>query len=136
MTWMLKNSSSDPGEMGWVVSPTSGTIEAFGETVVEVIAQTTGLNSREAPYTASFVLHSDDVCVCRTQSVEMAIELFVSAEASAIKSYLEVIDGANVEAAGELAFRIIPVRRTLLLCRYVANPALLNIKTCERHRVG
>ena len=52
MTWILKNSSNDPGEMAWVVSPTSGIIEPFGETVVEVVAQTTGLNARERAYKA------------------------------------------------------------------------------------
>ena len=114
MTWMLKNSSDDLGEMAWVVSPISGTIEAFGETVVEVVAQTTGLNAREAPYAASFELYSNDVCVCRDQSVEMTIELVVTAETSATNSYLQVIDEANVEAAGELVFRIIPVRPDML----------------------
>ena len=65
MTWILKNSSNDPGEMAWVVSPTSGIIEPFGETVVEVVAQTTGLNARERAYKAFFDIYSGDVCVCR-----------------------------------------------------------------------
>ena len=110
MTWTLMNSSNDPGEMAWVVTPTSGTIEAFGETVLEVVAQTTGLNARSTPYVASFDIHSDDVCVCRAQSVEMAIELVVTATTSAENSYVQVLDAANLEAAGDLVFRIIPVR--------------------------
>jgi hypothetical protein len=118
MTWTLKNSSNDPGEMTWFVSPTSGTIEAFGEIVVEVVAQTIGLNARVTPYVASFDIHSDDVCVCRDQSVEVAIELVVTAEMSAANSYIEVIDPANVEASGELVFRIIPVRIVKLPKRF------------------
>ena len=110
MTWTLMNSSNDPGEMAWVVTPTSGTIEAFGETVLEVVAQTTGLNARSTPYVASFDIHSDDVCVCRAQSIEMAIELVVTATTSAENSYVQVLDAANLEAAGDLVFRIIPVR--------------------------
>jgi len=116
MTWALKNSSNDPGELIWVVSPTSGTIEAFGETVLEVVAQTTGLNAREIPYRGRLAVHSDDVCVCRDQSVEMSIELVVTAEVSAANSFLQVLGATNVEAAGDLVFRIIPVRRTLLSC--------------------
>ena len=111
MTWTLRNSSNDPREMAWFVSPTSGTIEPFGETVVEVVAQTTGLNARETKYEAFFDLHSDDVCVCRLQSVEMSIALVVTAEVSAVNSYLQVLDATAVEAAGQLVFRIIPVRR-------------------------
>ena len=110
MTWALRNSSDDPGEMAWVTSPTSGTIEPFGEVVVEVVAQTTGRNARATPYIGSFEIHSDDVCVCREQTVEMAIALVVTAEVSATNSYLQVIDATTVEAAGDLVFRIIPVR--------------------------
>ena len=122
MSWTLKNNSNDPGEMVWAVSPTYGTIEPFGEIVVEVVAQTTGLSARQKPYLASFELHSEDVCVCREQSVEMTIELVVTAEVSAVNSYLQVIDSTTVEAAGELVFRIIPVRLTLLSC--IARPSL------------
>ena len=114
MTWTLKNSANDLGEMPWRVSPPAGTLEAFGEIVVEVTAQTTGLSARQQPYLASFDLHSDDVCVCRPQSIEMTIELIVTAEVSAVKSYLQVLDVATVEAAGEMVFRIIPVRLMLL----------------------
>ena len=114
MAWTLKNSSNDPGEMAWAVWPTYGTIEPFGEVVVEVVAQTTGLNAREMPYRGRFVIHSEDVCVCRGQSIEMAIELVVTPEVSAANTYLQVLDATRVEAAGELVFRIIPVRRTLL----------------------
>jgi len=114
MTWTLKNASNDPGEMAWLASPTSGTIEPFGETVVEIVTHTTGLNARQAPYFASFVIHSNDVCVCRDQSVEMSIELVVTSETSAANSVIEVLDASDVEASGELVFRIIPVRRTLL----------------------
>ena len=59
MAWSLRNSSNDPGEMAWVVSPTTdGTIEPFGEVVVEVVAQTTGLSARQKLmlYGASFIL--------------------------------------------------------------------------------
>ena len=131
MTWALKNSSNDPGELTWRMSPISGTIEPFGETVVEVVAQTTGLNARVTPYVARFDIHSDDVCVCRDQSVEMTIELVVTAETSASKSYIEVIDAANIEASGEIVFHIIPVRRTLLPCVvFVAS-----LRMCAHRRV-
>ena len=116
MTWILKNSSNDPGEMAWVVSPTSGIIEPFGETVVEVVAQTTGLNARERAYKAFFDIYSGDVCVCRDQTIEMALELVVTAEVSAANSYLQVLDATTIEAAGQLVFRIIPVRLALLSC--------------------
>ena len=109
MTWTFKNSSNDPGEITWVMSPASGTLEAFGETVVEVIVQSTGLNARENPYTASFDIHSDDVCVCRDQSIEMAIELVVTAETTAANSYVQVLGAANAQAAGELNFHIVPI---------------------------
>ena len=115
MTWTLRNRSNDPGEMAWTVSPASGTIEPFGESVVEVVAQTTGLHAREAQYRASFDIHSDDICVCRPQSIEMAIKLVVTAEVSAVNSYLQVLDATTVEAAGDLVFRIIPVR-SLFYC--------------------
>ena len=111
MTWALKNSSNDPGELTWRMSPISGTIEPFGETVVEVVAQTTGLNARERAYKAFFDIYSGDVCVCRDQTIEMALELVVTAEVSAANSYLQVLDATAVEAAGQLVFRIIPVRR-------------------------
>ena len=108
MTWTLRNSSDDPGEITWAASPTFGTIEPFGEMVVEVVVQSTGLSSREASYTARFEIQSDDVCVCRPQSVEMSIELVVTAETSAAKSYVQVLGAANAEAAGELNFHILP----------------------------
>ena len=109
MTWTLKNSSNDPGEMAWVVSPTSGTIEAFGEIVVEVVAQTTGLNARQQPYLGSFDIHSDDVCICRDQSVEMTIELLVQADMSVANSFVQIIDPDNVRAGGQLRFLITPI---------------------------
>ena len=125
MTWTLKNSSNDPGEMAWFVSPNSGTIDPFGEIVVEVVAQTTGLSARQAKYVGRFDIHSDDVCVCRGQSVEMAIELVVTAEVSAAHSYLQVLDATSVEAAGTLVFHIIPVRRECVVVRWAGRPLLL-----------
>ena len=115
MTWTLRNSSDDPGEITWAASPTFGTIEPFGEMVVEVVVQSTGLNSREASYTARFEIQSDDVCVCRDQIIEMAIELVVSAETSAAQSYVQVLSASNAEAAGELNFHIVPVDKEGLL---------------------
>ena len=115
MTWSLRKSSNDPGEITWVMSPTFGTLEPFGEMVIEVVAQSTGLNARETPYIASFELHSDDVCVCRDQSVEMAVELVVTAETSAAESYVRVLGAGNAEAAGELDFHIVPIDEEGLL---------------------
>ena len=109
MTWTLKNSSNDPGEIAWLVSPTSGTLEPFGETVVEVVAQTSGLNARLEPYLASFAIHSDDVCVCRDQSAEMSIELLVLADVSAANSFVEVLRPGSVRAGGQLRFLITPI---------------------------
>ena len=109
MTWTLKNSSNDPGEMAWVVSPTYGTIEPFGEVVVEVVAQTTGLSARQKVYGASFEFYSDDVCVCRDQSVEMSIELLVKADMSVANSFVQIIDPDNVRAGGQLRFLITPI---------------------------
>ena len=109
MTWTVRNSSDDPGEITLIISPTFGTVEPFGETVVEVLVQSTGLNAREIPYVARFEVYSDDVCVCRAVSVKMAIELVVTADASAIRSYVEVLGAANTEAAGTLNFNMIPV---------------------------
>jgi len=104
------------------MSPTSGTIEPFGEVVVDVVVQTTGRNARANPYVASFEIHSDDVCVCRRQSVEMAIEVVITAKTSAENSYIQVLDATTVEASGELVFRIIPVRSTFLLrCASVSS---------------
>ena len=107
MNWMLMNGSS---EIAWFASPTSGTIEAFGETVIEVVAPTRGLSARQSPYVASFELHSDDVCVCRSRSVKMSIELVVAADTDASNSIVQIIDPANATADGELVFHIIPVR--------------------------
>ena len=109
MTWALKNSSNDPGEMAWTVTPTYGTIGPFGEIVVEVVAQTTGLNARQQPYRGSFDMHSDDVCICRDQSVEMSIELLVQADMSVANSFVQIIDPGNVRAGGQLHFLITPV---------------------------
>ena len=131
MTWTLRNSSNDPGEMAWVVSSASGTIEPFGEVVVEVVAQTTGLNARETSYIGHFDIHSNDVCVCRDQSIEMSIELVVTAEVSAANSNIEVIDAANIEASGELVFHIIPVRHTLLSCVV----SVVSLRICAHRRV-
>jgi hypothetical protein len=111
MNWVLTNSSDGSSEIAWFASLTSGTIEAFGETVIEVVASTRGISARQAAYTASFELHSDDVCVCRDQSVKMGIELMVAAETSASNSVVQIIDPENVTADGELMFHIIPVRR-------------------------
>jgi hypothetical protein len=108
MSWTFQNSSNDPGDIAWSASPTSGVIEAFGETVVEVVVSTRGLNARDAAYLGFFNIYSSDVCVCREQSLEMAIELVVTAETSATNSLVE-IDSNNVEASGELRFYIIPV---------------------------
>ena len=62
----------------------------------------------------------------------MAIELVVTAEVSAVNSYLQVLDATTVEAAGELVFRIIPVRLTLLSALY----ALASLSICARRCVG
>ena len=115
MTWYLNVSAADPGEVTWVATPDSGTIEPFGEIVVGVVALTPGLNARQAAYTAMFDIHSDDVCVCRDQTVEMAIELVVTAETSAANSYVRMLGAANAEAAGELNFHIVPVDKEGLL---------------------
>ena len=134
MTWTLKNSSNGPEEIAWSASPTSGTIEAFGETVVEVVASTRRLNARQKSYVASFDIHSDDICVCRDQSVEMAIELVVTAETSAANSYVQVLDAANVEASGELVFRIIPVRPFCTNYCFAVDRALQASRHVSAHR--
>ena len=110
MNWVLTNGSDGSSEIAWLASPTSGMIEAFGETVIEVIAPTRGLNARQTPYFASLELHSDDVCVCRDQSITMSIELVVAATTSGTNSIVQIIDPDNVTAEGELVFHIIPVR--------------------------
>ena len=117
MSWELTNSSDDPGEIEWFASPTSGEVDAFGEALIEVITRSTGLNARDAPYVATFLLHSDDVCVCRSQTVQMIIRLVVTAETSAANSYIEIIGSNNVEASGELTFYIVPVDDEGLLIR-------------------
>jgi hypothetical protein len=101
--------SDDPGEIVWTVTPSSGTIEPFGEIVVEVVVFTQGVNARDAAYLGFIELFSEDVCVCRGQTLGMTIELVVAAEASGTHSYVEVLDSDNVMAAGELNFRIVPV---------------------------
>ena len=103
--------------MAWFASPTSGEVDAFGEVLIEVITRSTGLNARDAPYVAKFDLHSDDVCVCRSQTLQMTIELIVTAGTSAANSYIEIIDSNNVEASGELTFYIVPVDDEGLLIR-------------------
>ena len=109
MTWALKNSSDDPGEIAWTVTPSDGTIEPFGEVVVEVVAQTAGLSARQELYRASFGLYSDDVCVCRDQAVEMSIEMLVEADVSVANSFVQIIDPDNVRAGGQLRFLITPI---------------------------
>ena len=108
MHWQL-DSSNDLGEIVWLASPTSGILDPFGEVLIEVVTSSAGLNARDAPYTAMFQLHSDDVCVCRGQTVQMSIELVVTAATSAANSYIEVVDPNNAEASGELNFGIFPV---------------------------
>ena len=93
----------------WTASPTSGTIAPFGEVVITVVAFTRGMNAREATYHGAFDVFSEDVCVCREQSIEMAIGLIVTAEMSAENSYIEVLDAASVVASAELNFYIVPV---------------------------
>ena len=61
----------------------SGSLAPFGEVVITVVAFTRGKNAREVAYRGAFEVFSDEVCVCRDQSIEMAIELIVTAEASA-----------------------------------------------------
>lgn len=127
MSWELRN-GSDPGEISWFASPTSGKIDPFGEQLIEVVTQTLGLNARAAPYVATFALHSDDVCVCRDQAVEMAIELIVRAEASAANSYVELLNLDSAEAADKLLFYIRPIDDEGLLIENSAdiqfNPVL------------
>ena len=108
MTWSLTNSSDDPGEIEWFASPTYGTLPPFGELLIEVVARTAGLNARATPYTAKFELHSDDVCICRDQTVEMGIELVVSAETSAANSFVEILHPSRAEAADSVVFYIFP----------------------------
>ena len=109
MTWTIRNSSRDPGEVLWTASPTSGTIAPFGEVVITVVAFTRGMNAREATYHGAFDVFSEDVCVCRDQSIEISVELIVTAETSAANSYIEVLDAANAMAGGELDFYIVPL---------------------------
>ena len=135
MNWVLVNGSS---EIAWLASPTSGTIEAFGETVIEVVAPTRGLNARQEPYVASFELHSDDVCVCGSQSVKMSIELVVAADTSAANSIVQIIDPENVTADGELLFHIIPVRRAHLnmFCLHACwCDASFSLRSCTVHDI-
>ena len=108
MTWSLTNSSDDPGEIEWFASPNYGTLPPFGELLIEVVARTAGLNARATPYTAKFELHSDDVCICRDQTVEMGIELVVSAETSAANSFVEILHPSRAEAADSVVFYIFP----------------------------
>jgi hypothetical protein len=58
MSWELRYSSDDPSEVEWFASPTSGTIEPYGERLIKVLARRAGLNARSAPYVAAFALHS------------------------------------------------------------------------------
>jgi hypothetical protein len=111
MTWTLTNSSSDdnPNEVAYFASPSAGTIEPFGEVVVTVVALTRGITARAPHYTTQFALFSEDVCVCREQSVEMGIMLVVTATTSSHNSYVELLGSNSVEAADELKFYIIPV---------------------------
>ena len=109
MTWTLRNSSNDPGEIAWFAFPTSGTIEPFGETVITVIAPTQGLNARETAYLGFLELFSDSVCECREQSIEISVELVVTADTSAANSYVDLINSNSITASGELSFYIIPV---------------------------
>jgi len=104
MAWTIRNSSNDMGGVLWTASPTSGTLTPFGEVVITVVAFTRGKNAREAAYRGAFEVFSEDVCVCRAQSIEMAIELIVTAETSAANSCVEVLDAANVVASAELNF--------------------------------
>ena len=132
MNWVLTNGLDGSSEIAWFASPTSGSLEAFGETVIEVVVKTLGLNARQAPYLTSFELHSDDVCVCRDQSITMSIELVVAAETSAKKSVVQIIDPDNVTADGALVFHIIPVRRARFV-RYevcLAQSALFTRYIC------
>ena len=110
MTWLIKTSHDDLDEnITWAVSPSSGTIPAFGEVVLTAAAFTRGLNAREAAYLGFFELFSSDVCICRSQAVKMTIELLVTAETSAANSYVQMLGAANAEAAGEINFHIAPV---------------------------
>ena len=109
MAWTIRNSSNDMREILWTASPTSGTIPPFGEVVITVVAFTRGKNAREATYRGAFEVFSEDVCVCRDQSIEIGIELIVTAETSAANSYIEVLDAANVVASAELNFYIVPM---------------------------
>ena len=109
MTWTIRDSSNDPGEIMWTAAPTSGTILPLGEVVVTVVAFTRGKNAREAAYRCVFEVFSEDVCVCRDQSIEISVELIVTAETSAANSYVEVLDAADVMASAELSFYIVPM---------------------------
>ena len=111
MSWTFKNSSNELAEVVWSASPTSGVIEPFGEIVVEVTVFSRGLNARETPYLGFFSLFSEDICICRDQSLEMALELIVTAGASATNSFVKLLDADDVIASGELYFHIVPVRR-------------------------
>ena len=106
MSWELTNTS---GDIVWFASSTSGTIDPFGEVLVQIVTQSTGLGARATPYVATFLLHSDDVCVCRDQSVKVTIELVVTAETSAANSYVELLGSSNAEASGAINFNIAPV---------------------------
>lgn len=104
MAWTLTTSSEELGEIAWFPSLTSGTIDEFGEQLIEVVTSTTGLSARKTPYTARFDLHSEDVCVCREQTIEIAIELVVTAETSAAKSYVEIVRPGSIMAGDTLVF--------------------------------
>ena len=136
MAWTMRNSSNDMGEILYTASPISGTIAPRGEVVITVVAFTRGKNAREAAYRGAFEVFSEDICVCRDQSIEMAIELIVTAETSAEKSYVEVLDAANVVASADLNFYIIPVDDEGLLiqgsgelCFVVASPPFVSLFT-------
>ena len=128
MNWELRNVPGDPGEISWLASPTSGKLEPFGEVLIEVVTRTVGLNARATAYVATFELHSDDVCMCRDQSVDMAIELIVRAEASAANSRVEILNSDKAEAADNLLFFIYPIDDEGLLIENSAdiqfNPVL------------
>ena len=109
MKWTIRSSSNDPGEVLWTASPMSGTVPPFGEVVITVVAFTRGKNAREAAYRGAFAVFSEDVCVCREQSIEMALQLIVTAETSAANSYVEVLDASSVMASADLNFYIVPV---------------------------
>jgi hypothetical protein len=106
--------------VAWAISPRAGNLTACEIGNITLAAGVLALQSRAAPYLTRFVVNSNSFAAA-TRDVEIIVRTFVSASASATKSFVNVTNIARLTAAGTIEYTVTSIDATGVVIRDAAT---------------